>query len=149
MHGLAVMLSQNQMLDPDASTVAPIHLHACRFFCGPNAKKSAALAKQQKKRPRGDGKQKGKKAVADSDSEDDSDAASDSGIVFACSSASGMLLSPSQSFPHADTTAAGKMTPHCCSHNSKHSRSACTAYLGLLENVSGGLCASSAKKRAL
>ena len=25
---------------------------ACRFFCGPNAKKSAALAKQGKKRPR-------------------------------------------------------------------------------------------------
>ena len=29
----------------------------CRFFCGPNAKKSAALAKQGKKRPRkGQGK---------------------------------------------------------------------------------------------
>ena len=28
-----------------------VHL---RFFCGPNAQKSAALAKQQKKRPRGD-----------------------------------------------------------------------------------------------
>ena len=25
----------------------------CRFFCGPHAKKSHALAKQQKKRPRG------------------------------------------------------------------------------------------------
>lgn len=75
------------MLDSNASMVAPIHLHACRFFCGPNAKKSAALAKQQKKRPRGDGKQKGKQAVADSDSEDDSDAASDLGTVSACSSA--------------------------------------------------------------
>lgn len=30
---------------------------ALRFFCGPNAHKSAALAKQQKKRPRGDEKQ--------------------------------------------------------------------------------------------
>lgn len=27
-----------------------------RFFCGPHAKKSAALAKQQKKKPKGKGK---------------------------------------------------------------------------------------------
>ena len=67
--------------------VAPVNLHACRFFCGPNAKKSAALAKQQKKRPRGDNKQKGKQAVPDPDSEDDSDAASDLGTVSAYSSA--------------------------------------------------------------
>ena len=88
MRGFALMLTQNHMLDPDASTFAPVHLHACRFFCGPNAKKSAALAKQQKKRPRGDGKEKGKQPVADLDIEDDSDAASDSGTVFACSSIS-------------------------------------------------------------
>lgn len=75
------------MFDPDASMVAPVNLHACRFFCGPNAKKSAALAKQQKKRPRGDGKQKVKQAVPDSDSEDDSDATSDSGTVSTYSSA--------------------------------------------------------------
>jgi len=49
----------------------------CRFFCGPNAKKSAALAKQQKKRPRGDDKGKGKQA-ADADSDEDS-AVSDTG----------------------------------------------------------------------
>ena len=36
-------------------------MYACRFFCGPNAKKSAALAKQQKKRPRGDSKAKGRR----------------------------------------------------------------------------------------
>ena len=45
-----------------------VHL---RFFCGPNAKKSAALAKQQKKRPRGDGKGK----AAD---DKDADSAADS-----------------------------------------------------------------------
>ena len=50
----------------------------CRFFCGPNAKKSAALAKQQKKRPRGDDKGKGKQAARDADSDEES-AASDSG----------------------------------------------------------------------
>ncbi|CAL5226040.1 g8852 [Coccomyxa viridis] len=51
-----------------------VHL---RFFCGPNAKKSAALAKQQKKRPRGDDKGKGKQAARGADSEEES-AASDS-----------------------------------------------------------------------
>ena len=35
----------------------------CRFFCGPNAKKSDALAKQQKKRPR----------AGEAEDEDDSD----------------------------------------------------------------------------
>lgn len=54
-----------------------------RFFCGPNAKKSAALAKQQKKRPRGDGKSKsksvgGKAAAAGSGSEEDSSDGSNS-----------------------------------------------------------------------
>ncbi|BDA51349.1 probable ATP-dependent helicase rhp16 [Coccomyxa sp. Obi] len=55
-----------------------VHL---RFFCGPNAKKSAALAKQQKKRPRGDGKSKaagGKAAAAGSGSEDNSSDGSNS-----------------------------------------------------------------------
>ena len=37
---------------------------APRFFCGPNAHKSAALAKQQKKRPRGDQKQADAAAAA-------------------------------------------------------------------------------------
>ena len=49
----------------------------CRFFCGPNAKKSAALAKQQKKRPRGDDKGKGKQVALDADSDEES--AEDSG----------------------------------------------------------------------
>ncbi len=40
----------------------------CRFFCGPNAKKSDALAKQQKKRPRA-----GEANEDDSDDEDDKD----------------------------------------------------------------------------
>lgn len=40
----------------------------CRFFCGPNAKKSDALAKQQKKRPRA-----GEANESDSDDEDDED----------------------------------------------------------------------------
>ena len=43
------------------------HLHG-RFFCGPNAKKSDALAKQQKKRPRA-----GEASESDSDDEDDED----------------------------------------------------------------------------
>ena len=38
-----------------------------RFFCGPNAKKSAALAKQQKKRARGDGKRAAAKVYSDAD----------------------------------------------------------------------------------
>ena len=49
-----------------------------RFFCGPNAKKSAALAKQQKKRPRGDDEGEGKEAARGADSDEES-AASDSG----------------------------------------------------------------------
>lgn len=49
-----------------------------RFFCGPNAKKSAALAKQQKKRPRGNDRGKGKQA-ADDEGDDEDSAASDSG----------------------------------------------------------------------
>ena len=36
------------------SPTPPRQVHL-RFFCGPNAHKSEALAKQQKKRPRGDG----------------------------------------------------------------------------------------------
>ena len=50
----------------------------CRFFCGPNAKKSAALAKQQKKRPRRDDKGEGKQAAREADSDEES-AASDLG----------------------------------------------------------------------
>jgi hypothetical protein len=47
-----------------------VHL---RFFCGPNAVKSDALAKQQKKRPRGDGEGGSvKDAIEVEDTEDDS-----------------------------------------------------------------------------
>lgn len=46
-----------------------------RFFCGPNAKKSAALAKQQKKKPKL-GQQAAEEA-AENDSDADSDAESD------------------------------------------------------------------------
>lgn len=48
----------------------PVHArHACSFFCGPNAKKSDALAKQQKKRPRAGDAQEDE----DSDFEDELD----------------------------------------------------------------------------
>ena len=40
-----------------------------RFFCGPNAKKSAALAKQQKKRARDDGKRAAMEVDSDGNSE--------------------------------------------------------------------------------
>ncbi|KAK9828076.1 hypothetical protein WJX81_000538 [Elliptochloris bilobata] len=55
-----------------------VHL---RFFCGPNAHKSAALAKQQKKRPRGDQKQAAPAAAAAAaagDSESDAELGPDS-----------------------------------------------------------------------
>lgn len=49
-------LSQSPGLsDPRSVEAASV---MCRFFCGPHAKKSAALAKQQKKRPKGKGKGK-------------------------------------------------------------------------------------------
>jgi DNA repair protein RAD16 len=44
-----------------------VHL---RFFCGPNAVKSAALAKQQKKRPHG-GTQEGEGGEEDEEGEED------------------------------------------------------------------------------
>ena len=49
----------------------------CRFFCGPNAKKSAALAKQEKKRLRGDAKGKGKGKGAAAKTVDDEDSVSE------------------------------------------------------------------------
>ena len=72
-----------------ACASTPGHMYAARqtcsvlrrFFCGPNAKKSAALAKQQKKRPRGDDKGKGKQAAAGADSDEES-AAEDSGACI-------------------------------------------------------------------
>ena len=54
-------------MQPPQQKIFDISVLRCRFFCGPNAKKSAALAKQQKKRPRGDDKGKGKRAAADSE----------------------------------------------------------------------------------
>lgn len=53
---------------------------SCRYFCGPNARKTSAQAKQQKKRPRGDEGKLGKagaKAAAVSDDEADSSDDSD------------------------------------------------------------------------
>ena len=38
----------------DSAVICQVMMH--RFFCGPHAKKSAALAKQQKKKPKGKGK---------------------------------------------------------------------------------------------
>ena len=63
-------------MQPPEQKILGISALRCRFFCGPNAKKSAALAKQQKKRPRGDDRGKGKRAAADSEGDS---AATDSG----------------------------------------------------------------------
>lgn len=54
-------------------------MHAnCRYFCGPNARKSSALAKQQKKRPRGDKTQDKTSNKTAGDAQDDDSASGDS-----------------------------------------------------------------------
>ena len=53
----------------------------CRYFCGPNARRTSAQAKQQRKRPRGDGGKGGKQSASKTkvaDEEDDSDDEADS-----------------------------------------------------------------------
>lgn len=47
----------------------------CRFFCGPNAKKSDALAKQQKKRPRAQDMAEQESEESESSTSDDDDEA--------------------------------------------------------------------------
>ena len=43
---------EHRLLSLSICVTANAKLHLCRYFCGPNAMKTAAQAKQQKKRPR-------------------------------------------------------------------------------------------------